>query len=124
MNNIDDMIGRALSDEDRALLQRHGDAGYIAEAFGIFRGPAAWAMWVAYATSVLAFVAAGYAMWRVATTPDVLDAVRWGVGAVVLFQLSVMTKGFMGARMEANRMLRELKRVELQLALLREQPSA
>ena len=44
---------------------------------------------------------------------------QWGVLAIVLFQFTMIMKSFLGSHMEANRMLRELKRVELQLALLR-----
>ena len=38
---------------------------------------------------------------------------------MLLFQMAVLTKGFMGSHMEANRVLRELKRLELQVSLLR-----
>lgn len=119
MNKVDDMIGRALTDEDRALLARHTEQGYVAQAFGIFRGPMAGAIRVAYVTSVLAFVAAAWALWRMASASDVLAAVQWGVAGVVLFQLATMTKTFLGQHLEANRTLRELKRLELQVSLLR-----
>jgi len=36
-----------------------------------------------------------------------------------MFQMSIMGKSFLGTHMEANRMLREIKRVELQLSLMR-----
>lgn len=119
MNNVDELIGRALTDEDRALLARHGEPGYVAQAFGVFRGPMGWALWVAYVAGAIAFIAGAYALWQMIATSDLLLAVKWGVGALVLFQVTMMTKGFMGNHMEANRMLRELKRVELQLSLLR-----
>ena len=40
-------------------------------------------------------------------------AVKWGVAALALFQVTSLCKTFMANRMEANRLLRELKRVEL-----------
>lgn len=119
MNKIDEMIGRALTDEDRALLQRHGEPGYVAQAFGLFRGPMAWVMWVAYVAGAIAFVIGAYALWQMAITSDLLSAVKWGVGSLFLFQITTLTKSFMGSHMESNRMLRELKRVELQVSLLR-----
>ncbi|HUR39781.1 MAG TPA: DUF6768 family protein [Verrucomicrobiae bacterium] len=33
--------------------------------------------------------------------------------------MSVVTKSYMGSHMKANRLMRELKRVELQVAMLR-----
>lgn len=119
MNKVDEMIGRALTDEDRALLERHGEPGYVAQAFGLFRGPMAWAMWVAYVAGAIAFVIGAYALWQMVNTTDLLAAVKWGVGSLFLFQITTLTKSFLGSHMESNRMLRELKRVELQVSLLR-----
>ena len=120
MNKIDDLIGRALSEEDKALLARHVEPGYVAQAFGIFRGPMAWVMWLVNVAAGIAFVAGIYAVWRTFGTTDVLVAVKWGVASLFLFQVTVLCKTFMGTHLEANRMLREIKRLELQVALLRE----
>ena len=54
-----------------------------------------------------------------ATAVEPLQAVQWGVGALALLQGTVMAKSYMGSHLEANRMLRELKRLELQVAMLR-----
>lgn len=124
MNKLDEMIGRALTEEDRELLARHGEPGYVAQAFRMFRGPMAWALWVAYAAGAVAFVMGAYAFWQMVTTTDVVAAVKWGVGALLLFQMTTLTKSFMGSHMQANRMLRELKRLELQVALLRAEKRA
>ena len=124
MNKLDEMIGRALTEEDRELLARHGEPGYVAQAFGMFRGPMAWALWVAYVAGAVAFVMGAYAFWQMVTTTDVVAAVKWGVGALLLFQMTTLTKSFMGSHMQANRMLRELKRLELQVALLRTEKRA
>lgn len=120
MKNVDELIGRALSEEDRALLSRHAEPGYVSQAFGLFRGPLAWVMWLVYVVGFAAFVGAAYALWQMVATADVLSAVKWGVGALLLFQFTTLAKGFMGSHMEANRMLRELKRVEVQVSLLRD----
>lgn len=120
MNKIDDLIGRALTEEDRALLASHSEPGYLAQAFGLFRGPLAWVMWLVNVASGVAFFAGAYAIWQMFGTSDPLVAVKWGVASLFLFQVTTLYKTFMGNRMEANRLLRELKRVELQLSLLRD----
>jgi hypothetical protein len=122
MNKIDDLIGKALTDEDRALLASHSEPGYITQAFGLFRGPTAWIMWIVNAASGVAFVVGAYALWQLYGATDSLAAVRWGVTCLVLFQVTMVSKSFMGTRMESNRLLRELKRVELQISLLRDRP--
>lgn len=124
MNKIDDLIGQALSDEDRALLASHAEPGYIAQAFGLLRGPLAWIMWVLALASGIAFLAGVYALWQMSATPDAVAAVKWGVASLFLFQATTLCKTFMGNRMETNRLLRELKRLELQVSLLRDRTGA
>ena len=79
----------------------------------------AWVMWLVYVVGIACFAVAMYALWRMSTTTDVLAAVRWGVAATVLVQSTLLAKGYLGLRMESNRLLREIKRVELQVALAR-----
>jgi hypothetical protein len=120
MDKTDELIERALSAEDRALLARHGEPGYFSQAFGLFRGALGWVVWLAYLTGIAAFAGFVFALWQTWSIGTDTDALRWGVVAVVLFQYTAMVKVFLGVHMEANRGLRELKRVELQVALLRE----
>lgn len=119
MDKFDEMISRAMTEEDRALLARHAPTGYIPQALGLFRGPMGRTMRLVYAVMLLAFAGAAYALWRVLTAAAPLDAVQWGVGALLLFQMTTLAKSYMGSHLEANRMIRELKRLELQLAMLR-----
>ncbi len=119
MDKFDEMMGRALTEEDRALLSRHGEPGYASQALGMFRGPMAWALRAAYVAGIVAFLGGAYTFWQMIGAPDPLSAVKWGVGTVLLFQMTVLTKTFMGSHMEVNRTLRELKRLELQVSLLR-----
>lgn len=119
MSKFDELIGQALTEEDRALLASHAEPSYFAQAFGLFRGPLAWVMWVVNAASGVAFLAGVYALYRMLGATETAATVKWGVGVLVLFQITTLCKTFMGNRMEVNRLLRELKRVELQLSLLR-----
>jgi len=119
VSKFDDLIGQALTEEDRALLASHAEPGYLAQAFGLFRGPMAWVMWLVNLANGVSFLVGVYALWQMTNAADVLLTVKWGIGALFLFQITTLCKTFMGNRMEVNRMLRELKRVELQLSLLR-----
>jgi hypothetical protein len=118
MNKIDELIGRALTEDDRALLARHAEPGYFAQALGLFRGPQAWVMWITNIAGGIAFFAGLYALWRMAEAPDAVSAVKCGIGALFLFQVTLLGKLLSMARLEANRLLREVKRLELQVSLL------
>jgi hypothetical protein len=120
MNKIDELIGHALTEEDRALLASHSEPGYIAQAFGLFRGPQAWVMWITNIAGGVAFFAGLYALWQMSGSSDVLVAVKWGIGALFLFQITVIGKILSMSRLESNRLLREVKRIELQVSLLGE----
>jgi len=119
MSKFDDLIGQALTEEDRALLASHAEPSYLDQAFGLFRGPLAWIMWLVNLASGVAFLAGAYTLWQMSVAIDALVAVKWGVATLVLFQITTLCKTLMSHRVEVNRTLRELKRVELQLALLR-----
>ena len=75
MNKIDDLIGRALTEEDRVLLASHNEPGYLAQAFGLFRGPMAWVMWTLNVASGVSFLAGVYAISRMFGALDPLVAV-------------------------------------------------
>ena len=120
MSKLDELIGKALTEEERALLASHAEPGYLKQAFGIFRGPMGGIMWMVNIAAGVAFLGGLYALWQMIGASDALAAVKWGVGSLFLFQVTTLCKSFMGNHMEANRLLREIKRVELQVSLLRE----
>lgn len=119
MDKFDEMVGRAMNEEDRALLARYGEQGYVSQAVGLFRGPMGAIMGVVYATVLATFAGAVYSFWKMTQAADAATAVQWGVGALLLFQMTTMAKSYMGQHLEANRLLREVKRLELQVAMLR-----
>jgi hypothetical protein len=119
MNKIDDLINEALSNEDQMLLERFGkEPGFFKQAFSLFGGRLGWVMWLVGVVQLALLAAAIYAFWQTATTSELMHAVRWGTGAVILVQLSVLLRSFMGMHFEANRVLRGVQRVDLRLARL------
>ncbi|WP_376694201.1 DUF6768 family protein [Wenzhouxiangella sp. EGI_FJ10409] len=120
MSKIDDLINESLSKEDEALLEHYGnEPGYFSQAMALFRGQLGWVMWFVGIVQLLFFLGAIYALVQVFTVDQVMDALRWGVVTVVLVQLSTFLRGFMGAHFEANRVLRQIARLELRLVASR-----
>lgn len=119
MSKIDDLINETLSKEDEELLEAYGrEPGYFTQAMALFRGKLGWVMWLVGIIQLLFFFAAIYALYQAFTGAELMNVLRWGVGAVVLVQLSTFLRGFMGMHFEANRVLREIKRLELRLVRL------
>jgi len=116
-DDIDRMISEALDAEDRELFGELGEEpGYFAQAMGLFRGKMAWVMWFAYIVNILGGALAIWAGWNMFQTSDPAAVMRWGVLTLVALNIGIFMKGFMGDQMQNNRVLRELKRLELQLA--------
>lgn len=116
MNKIDDLIEEALSSEDQALLERFSkEPGYFRQAFNLFRGKLGWVMWLVGVVQLLFFIAALFTFWQMLQVDSTIAAVRWGIGTVVFVQMMTFLRGFMGMHFEANRVLREVQRLELRM---------
>jgi NADH:ubiquinone oxidoreductase subunit H len=117
MRDLDAVIDEALSEEERELLKRIGDEpGFFGMAFGLFRGPLWWANLVMLTAQALLFLAGAYAAWMFFEASEPVAQLRWGLPAAVLLLLSAMIKMALLPEIHANRLMRELKRIELQLA--------
>ncbi len=119
MSNLDRAIREALSKEDAEFLARFEDHSTpIDEVLDTFRGR--WAMMNALAAvfTFLLFAASLYFAWQMFSAGDVREVVMWGV-AVIFAMLSIaMLKMYFFMEMNKNVLLRELKRLELQVARL------
>jgi hypothetical protein len=116
MDDLDREIEAALSAEDRAVLAKLGEQGVFGQWFGVYdgavRGIAVFATVVTFAL----FFAAVYCGWRSLGAGEALDAARWGTAAIGLMVMVGFLKLWFWLRMESNRVLREIKRLELQIA--------
>jgi hypothetical protein len=117
MRKIDDVLDEnSHSKEDEERLREVGDEpDYARQAVGLFRGPMGWVMWVMVIAQIVLLGNAGYALWNLYETDDPLAAMRWAVVAVVLVQIITFLRGFMGTHFEANRVLREIRRLEVRM---------
>jgi hypothetical protein len=117
MRDLDSLVEEALSAEERELLKRMGDdPGFFGMALGLFGGRLGWVNAVMMAAQALLFVGGAYAAWMFFEAADPVTQLRWGLPAAVLLILSAMLKLALWPEIHANRLMRELKRLELQIA--------
>ncbi len=116
MDDLDRKIEETLSAEDRALFGQFEEQGLFGQLFGIYSGKLAFITAVATALTFALFFAAVYCGWNFFKAEAAIDAARWGAGAVMLMVMVGFLKIWFWMRMESNRILREVKRLELQLA--------
>ncbi|WP_232367359.1 DUF6768 family protein [Altererythrobacter lutimaris] len=116
-DELDQMIDAALDAEERELLSQIGEEpGYFSQVWGLFGGQLGWVTWLLMIIQTVMFIASVYAAIQFFNATDTLVALHWGLPAVALLLMSAMTKFLLWPSMQTNRVLRELKRVELQIA--------
>ncbi|MBT3360835.1 MAG: hypothetical protein HN403_14525 [Rhodospirillales bacterium] len=119
MDNLDRMISEALDDEDREILDKIGrDQGYFEQAVGLFSGKDGLLNALIFIWHLVFFLGGAYAAYKFFTLTDVLEAMRWGMSSAVLLLAALITKVSIFPSMQANRVLRALKHLEMQVALL------
>jgi hypothetical protein len=116
MQDIDRMIDEALDAEERTLLRSIEEPGFFAQAFGLFGGRTGWINVVLMLVQGVLFIAGVWAAWRFFGASDPVTQLRWGLPAAVLLLTGTIIKMALMPRLEANRLLLELKRIELQIA--------
>lgn len=120
MQDIDRMIEEALEGEEQALFRQTArEPGFFGQVFGLLGGRAGWVNAVLMLAQTAAFFVGAWAAWRFFQADTALSALHWGLPAAVLVLGSLVMKMALVPVMHANRVLRELKRLELQVAISR-----
>jgi uncharacterized membrane protein YciS (DUF1049 family) len=119
MESIDERIQKALSAEDQALLARmDADSSLYGDIAATFRGHARWLNAFGWFGALLFFALAVVCSWQFATQTDVRSMLMWGAGTIIAFLWLGMTKLWFWMELQKVGIVREIKRVELQLASL------
>jgi hypothetical protein len=121
MRDLDASIDAALDAEERELLRSISEEpGYFSQALGVFGGRTGWVNVILMVVQTALFIAGAWAAWRFFQADDVLSALRWGLPSAVALLMALIVKLALWPVIQTNRLLRELKRLEL-LAATRSQ---
>lgn len=118
MSELDRMIEKTLNEEDRAFLARlENEPGYFSQVGGLLTGSLAWINVLLMIVQAVMFFGGAWCAWEFFQTADPVMALRWGLsGSVLMIGAALLKIGTLWPTMQANRVLREIKRLELQLA--------
>jgi hypothetical protein len=119
MTEIDDRIRTGLDADDRAFLASLDHRrGLFAQMGDSFSGPlGGWAKLVFALTFVLSFVML-YTVWRMFAAEELREVVLWATATLVLVMSVGFLKDWLFSRMNMFFVLREVKRLQVQVALL------
>ena len=119
MNNIDAKIRRALEATDTDLADEFdGDQSMMEMVFDTFRGTQKWLTFLAIFGSFVFMAGSVFGIIQLFREQETRELILWGLGVVFCFSAISMMKIWFWMQMNRNSILREIKRVELQVARL------
>ena len=120
MTDIDDRIRSALDEDDRAFLASLDSRGLFAQIGDTLGGPLrGWARLVAAIAAALALLAL-FAVWKLVSAQSPRELVLWATTVIVVVIAQGFTKDWLFSRMNMFAILREVKRLQVQVAMLQE----
>lgn len=117
MTNIDDRVAAALDADDRAFLERlEDDRGMFRQMGDSLTGPlGGWAKFM-FVISFALGAAIIYSIWQLFTVEGSRETIMWATATLGALTAQGFLKAWFFDRMNMITVLRELKRLELQLA--------
>ena len=118
MEEIDKLIKDTLTTEDAKFYDELEEQSLLGMVGGLFKGKLKWILILMNVVNIIAFVGFIYCTVQFVNTDITNDLIKWGVFGVVLLMMISMLKLFAWMQMDKNALLRETKRLELQISAL------
>jgi hypothetical protein len=119
MDDLDRAIRQSLSAEDTELFDRFGaDQTLRRQVLATFDGRLRWLNAAGWIGGVVLFAAACVFASRFLSAQDLEDMLRWGAASALAFAGVVLVKVWFWLEFHKNAIVREVKRLEVQVASL------
>ena len=121
--NIDELIKKALSQEDSEILERLGEQSILDQVMATFQGRMKWIAIYSVAMMLIIFALSVYSFIRFINAEEVRDMLLWGAGMGMGMMAVGLLKTWHWMQMDKNSLLREIKRLELHIVALHKNKS-
>lgn len=119
MSDLDESIRKALSEEDAEFLRRLEEEPQFPQMWrGVFNGPMGPPNIVLMIFVVPTVAIAFWTTLRFLNADDVQEMFRWFAGAALTFAALLFFRFWFGLSIQFNRVIRAVKQLELQIAIL------
>ena len=118
MEDIDQLIKETLNEEEAKFYDDLEEQNLLQMVFGIFSGKNSWLVIVMSIVQVVFFGFFIYCAIQFFNVEETNDLIRWGVFGTLSLMGSSMLKVFSWMQMDKKAIIRELKRLELQVSSL------
>jgi hypothetical protein len=125
MSNLDKAIYQSLSKEDQDFLARLDEEPQFLKQFtGVYKGGLGIINWIVTIGLISWAVVGIFALIRFFNvSPDIEGMLKWGGLTALSVGICLFFRIWLGMHMQTNRVLRELKKLELQIASLKQNQS-
>lgn len=118
MKDIDKLIKETLTQEEAEFYDALDEQNLLEMVGGIFKTKHRWIFLLMNMATLVAFVFFVYCIVQFLNTEDTNELIKWFAGGAICAMVITTTKLFSWLQMDKNAMLREIKRLELQISSL------
>lgn len=118
MEDIDKLIKDTLNEEETKFYDSLEEQNILQMVLGLFKGKNKWIMFLMNIMTLVFFGLFIYCLVQFFNADIEKDYIKWGIGTLVFLLGVSMLKIFAWMQMDKNALLRELKRLELQISSL------
>jgi len=118
MEDIDKLIKETLTEEEARFYEDLDEQNLFDMVMGVFKGKNKWMYVYINIIQVLMFVAFVYCVVQFFEVKETNDLIKWGLGSFLAIFATTMLKLFTWMQMDKNAIIREIKRLEIQVSSL------
>ena len=116
--SIDKLIKETLTEEEAKFYENLEEQNVLQMIGGLFQGKNKWLLVMMNVVTVVFFGLFIYCLIQFFNVESTKELLKWGLGSIVFLLGVSMLKIFAWMQMDKNAIIRELKRLELQLSSL------
>lgn len=120
---IDQLIKESLSREEAEFYASLEEEGLTQKIRGLYTGKMGWMAIATGIVNVIAAVVSVYCLYQIFTVPGTTEILRYVAVLFIAWSFGCMVKLWQWMQMDKNSIIREMKRLEFQIAILMEDRS-
>ncbi len=120
---IDQIIKDSLTQEEAQFYNELEEQNLLHQLGGLFKTKMGWLVILMNIVNLVMFALFIYCVVQFLNTDSTNELIKWAVAGLICWSFMAMIKLFVWMQMNKNAMLRELKRLELQIAVLTNKPN-
>ncbi|MBN4057929.1 hypothetical protein JYT34_00630 [Olleya sp. AH-315-K02] len=118
MEDIDKLIKDTLTQEEAKFYDELDEQNLFQMVIGIFAGKNKWLIVIMNLVTLVFFGLSIYCTIQFFEVEATNDLIKWGIGGIICLMTVSLLKIFAWMQMDKNAILREMKRLELQVSSL------